>query len=325
MEQVPIGVYRGAKVDVAQIESYEAFLGMPAGQTVSYVLAFTADNPSWAQFGQAIMPNATNGPPGSTSATAWAPVLGGRQLVLAVPACVQGTTWAAEAAGANDAHWKALAGTLVAAGLGDSVLRVGREFNASWYPWKVAEGGQAAYIAGYRHVLDVLRAVPGAGFRFCWSPALGAGNLTRHGTESCYPGDAWVDEIGVDVYDFTVASVYPGDPSKVTADQQQQVLDQRMVMWDGLRGWYALARNRGKPLSFPEWGLVCWKTAGAYLGGGDNAVFTRGVADLIRGSTLGGWHAFWEDRNMGVSDPDVASRLVAVPRARAAFLDCFGY
>ena len=99
----------------------------------------------------------------------------------------------------NDRTWEALGHRLIGLGLGSALLRIGREFNGNWYPWQVAEGGQASYIAGYRHVVTVLRGLPGAAFRFCWKPSLGAGNLTATGTESCYPGDSYVDEIGVDV------------------------------------------------------------------------------------------------------------------------------
>ena len=64
---------------------------------------------------------------------------------------------------------------------------------------------------------------------------------------------------------------------------------------DSLRGWYSLALNHGKPLSFPEWGLVLWKTGSSYLGGGDNAMFVRAMADFISGCWLSGWHAMSEE------------------------------
>ena len=110
-----------------------------------------------------------------------------------------------------------------------------------------------------------MRGLPGAAFRFCWSPALGAGDVPAKGTESCYPGDSYVDEIGVDFYDFTQrtsagAQFYPGETAGTTTVQQQEVLDSMLTQRDSLRGWYSLALNHGKPLSFPEWGLVLWKT-----------------------------------------------------------------
>ena len=179
--------------------------------------------------------------------------------------------------------------------------------------------------------MTVLRGLPGAAFRFCWSPALGVGNLTARGTESCYPGDGYVDEIGVDVYDFTQknsagAQIYPGNAAGTTTAQQQQVLDIMLTQWDSLRGWYSLALSHGKPLSFPEWGLVLWKTGGSYLGGGDNAVFVRAMADFICGCSLSGWHAMWEDPwGAGVCDPGTKpGRPIPAPMSRAAFLEAFG-
>jgi hypothetical protein len=107
-----------------------------------------------------------------------------------------GRTWADEASGVNNAHWQAPGNRLIGLGLAGALPRIGREFNGNWHPWQVAEGGQASYIAGYRHVVTVLRGLPGAAFQFCWSPTLGVGNLTTRGTESRYSGDSYVDEIG---------------------------------------------------------------------------------------------------------------------------------
>ena len=95
---------------------------------------------------------------------------------------------------------------------------------------------------------------------------------------------------------------------------------------DSLRGWYSLALSHGKPLSFPEWGLVLWKTGSSYLGGGDNAMFVRAMADFISGCSLFGWHAMWEDPwGAGVCDPDTKpGRPIPAPMSRAAFLQAFG-
>jgi hypothetical protein len=286
--KVPIGVYRGRGCGISAIGIYENFIG----RQVQKVADFMAERPtSWAQFENG---NLT----GTADVSVWQGVLGNR---------------------------------LIALGLGGALLRIGREFNGNWYPWQVAEGGQASYIAGYSHVVTVLRGLPGAAFRFCWSPTLGVGNLTAKGTESCYPGDAYVDEIGVDVYDWTQknsagAQIYPGNAAGTTTAQQQQVLDIMLTQWDSLRGWYALALNHGKPLSFPEWGLVLWKTGSSYLGGGDNAVFVRAMADFICGCSLLGWHAMWEDPwGAGVCDPDTKpGRPIPAPMSRAAFLEAFG-
>jgi len=312
---VPIGVYRGRGCGIAAIERYESFCGRQCG----FVVDFMEEAPtSWGAFETGALTS-------SASVAAWsAGVLGTRRLALGVPACVLGTTWAQEAAGVNDAHWKALGEHLVNLGLGNALLRIGREFNGSWYGWKVTEGGQATYISGYQHVVSTLRAVPGAAFRFCWNPILGVNNFTLQGTESCYPGNAYVDEIGVDAYDGDWTGIYGGVLDNITTGQQQRVFDSMLTEWDSLRGWYNLARAHGKPLSFPEWGLRLWKDFNGYHGGGDNAVLVAGMADFVAGCGAS-WHAMWEDPwGAGVSDPDtLPSRTCAVPMARAAFLAGF--
>ncbi len=327
-DRVPIGVYRGNGCGMAKISAYESWLG----RQVDKVLDFMPVSPgSWAEFEAITLDNNAG-----TAAGAWGQgVLGSRVLALGVPACTMNTSWSTEASGANDAHWTALGMNLVAAGLGNAVVRIGREFNGSWYPWKVQEGGQPAYQAGYAHIVEVLRAVPDSAFTIEWNPTLGVGNLTIKGTESCYPyadgatgADTVVDEIGLDVYDFGTISgtnIYTGNAATITTQQQQQVLDEFLTMWDSVRGWHNLARNHGKPLAFPEWGLVLWKTGSTYLGGGDNAMFVRGMADFINGCGAS-WHAFWEDPwGAGVSDPDtLPTRPIAAPMARAAFLRAFG-
>ena len=315
---VPIAVYRGRGCGIAKIKAYEDFLGRP----VDYVEDFTIEAPTtWAQFDGCWLTS-------SAQAGLWGPQLAGRKLALALPACVMGTTWADEAAGVNDAHWQAAGTYLASHGLADAILRIGREMNGGWYAWGVREGGQPAYIAGYRHVVDVLRSVPGQQFRFNWNPYLGVQQLTSRGAESLYPGDSWADEIGVDVYDDDrwVGGVYPGKPDAVTTAQQRQIADKLLTMWDSLRGWHNLARAHGKPLTFPEWGLRLWKDGGTYHGGGDNAVLVDTMGQFITGLSVPTWHGMWEDPwGAGVADPDtLAGRPIAAPQARAAFLAWFG-
>lgn len=327
---VPIGVYRGAAVDIIPVQAYEAFLGMRAGTTVSYVLAFMLDNPTWPQFEQAILAAGTNSGVPGPSATAWAPLLGGRQLMLAVPACCQGTTWADEASSANDTHWAALTQTLVSGGLGSCLLRIGREFTGGWYRWSASTNTASGnyyqtYQAGYAHVVQVMKA---AGFtgKFIWNPYLGQGTMgPSTGAENAYPGDSVVDWIGIDVYDGPDGTNYPAGEVIRTPAQQQAAWNRLLTQWDGLEGWRNWAVGRNKPLCYPEYGLRLWNDGGVYKGGGDNAVFIREFAAWFR-DTRPAMAALWEDPGMGVSDPDDdPRRLVAVPEARQAFLAAFGH
>lgn len=324
---IPIGVYRGPAVDIGPIQAYEQFLGMPAGQTVANVLAFMADTPAnWTQFEQATLATTTNGPPGPHTATAWEPLLAGRQLMLAVPACCCGTTWNDEAGGANDAHWAALARTLTSGGLGDCSLRIGREFNGGWYRWTAGPSNSSAYKAGYARIVATMR---DAGFTgtFVWNPYLGRGTFgaTNTGVESIYPGDTVIDAIGLDLYDGPDAANYPVGQTSRTPAQQQAVWQRFLTEWDGLTGWRSLAASHGQPLAFPEWGLRLWNDAGKYEGGGDNPVLISQMAAWLLDT--GAWmHGLWEDPGYGVADPDDSpARHIPVPQARTAFLQAFGY
>ena len=326
-----IGVYRGAAASIGPVRAYENFLGMPGGTTVGYVLAYMADNPSWSQFERAILAEGTNGPAGTAPVSAWAPLLGRRQLMLAVPACCQGTSWRHEASGVNDAHWAALAKTLVSGGLGGCWLRIGREFNGGWYRWSVSTSSSSAnyyphYQSGYAHVVSVMKA---AGFtgKFVWNPYVGQGTMgPRLGVEDCEPSQSVIDAIGIDLYDGPGGSYPAGGAGRTVAQQQafwSSVHDS--TAWDGLTGWRNLAARQHKPLCYPEWGLRLWKDGGVYKGGGDDANFVTQMAAWVR-DTQPLMHAFWEDSGMGVCDPDdYPSRLIAVPQARQAFLEKFGH
>lgn len=320
---VPIGVYRGPACGIGAIEAYEAWLGRP----VRYVLEFLLDRPpSWAEFERGVFPTGTNGRQPGADVSAWQGALGERGLMLALPACCLGSTWADEAAGKNDQHWTALGNHLVELGFGDAVLRIGRELNGSWYPWRVEEGHQSEYTEGYRHVVTVLRSVPGARFTFMWNPYIGTGTLSRSGVETSYPGDQAVDVIGLDIYDGDWSGIYHqsllrGDTR--TQRQQRAVWGNFVHEWDGLTGWLNLARDHRKPLAYPEWGLRLWLDGEVDHGGGDNPLFVNQMASWLT-DTHAWMQAMWEDHGMGVFDPDDAPRRrVAVPRSRVAFLDCF--
>jgi hypothetical protein len=314
---LPIGVYRGSAPDIGPVETYEAWLGQP----VDYVLSFMADKPTWAQFEAGALQSGTNGPAGAAVAGDWAPQLGARTLMLATPACCNGTSWDDEAAGVNDGHWRALGRNLVAAGLAGAVLRIARELNGSWYPWKVTPTLATAHKNGWARIYGILRDAGVTG-KIMWNPYITQGTFgPNSGAEAAYPGDAAVDVIGVDLYDGGYSP--PGETIR-TGSQQQATWNNFRDAWDGLTGWRQFAAGHGKPLAYPEWGLQLWLSGALYAGGGDNALFIREMAGWLK-ETNSWMHAFWEDPGVGVSDPDdMPQRRVAAPQSRAAFLAAFG-
>lgn len=175
------------------------------------------------------------------------------------------------AAGAFNAHFVALAQEYVAAGRGSDIFRLMWEFNGGWFPW-AANGFEAEFIAYWQQIVEAIRSVPGANFEFAWNPTLGdqgVGDLAGY-----YPGDAFVDHIGADVYDQAWAS-YPGAPA-----EWNTILNQKY----GLAWLVQFANQHGKKICIPEGGLnnnpapagehgQAYTRANTEAGGGDDATF----------------------------------------------------
>ena len=82
-------------------------------------------------------------------------------------------------------------------------LRPMHEMNADWYPWGGTVNGNspALYVAAWRRVVDIFRAVGANNVRFVWSP----NNIDVPATnrlESYYPGTSYVDVLAVDGYNW---------------------------------------------------------------------------------------------------------------------------
>ena len=223
--------------------------------------------------------------------TTWAEITGptwlldpyrgsGLALEYSVPLFPQGvaadgTPWnlAACARGAYDYQWTTLGKHLVAALQPATVIRPGWEFNGSWYRWGAA-GKVSSFVTCFRRVVAAMRAVPGSRFTFDWNPNLGGGTFPA---EQAYPGDGYVDFIGVDVYD-TSWTWYP-TPAGVTTDAARTSAWNWLLKGDhGLTYWSGFAHQHNKPMSITEWG-VTWRSDGH--GGGDNPYFVDRMMDFI--------------------------------------------
>jgi len=234
----------------------------------------------------------------------------GYQMIWGVPMLLNsGTSLAAEASGSYNGYFTTLSQNLVAAGQGSSIIRIGWEFNGTWFPWS-AVGQTATFIAAWQQVVNSMRAVPGANYRFEWNPTLGlqsAGDLSAY-----YPGDAYVDYVGLDFYDGEWAT-YSG----IQSEFQRYETEPGGLNW---LAWFSAAH--GKPMVFPEWGLG-WGTCsssgqpvsapGSQVCGGDDGAFindsvTWFVAHSVYEAT------FWDYGTSSVdggSNPNTAAALRA--------------
>ena len=187
-------------------------------------------------------------------------------------------TLAEGASGRFDHEFVTLARRLVAAGQGGAVIRLGWELNGNWFPWSVGTNGNAAhnFVLYWRNIVTAMRSVKGASFKFEWNPILGTPVWHAIAPTASYPGDAYVDYIGEDVYDQT--SCIDAPVGQCTSAQSR---------WDwflrepfGLNWAATFARQHGKQLALPEWGL--WPASSD--GGGDNQLFITNMIDWIESS-----------------------------------------
>ena len=198
-------------------------------------------------------------------------------LVLSVPMLPNdGSTLLQGASGAYDHHFTQLAQNLVARGLEATVVRLGWEFNHEWFPW-YAGADTASFVTYWRRIADAMRAVEGANFTFEWSANLGGGLAL----ETAYPGDAYVDTIGLDVYNH---DWHPGWQDPVTRWSNLRSKDY------GLNWHRDFAAAHGKQVTFPEWGMIV-RTDGH--GGGDDPYFVERMHEWIeQGDTA--FHVYFD-------------------------------
>jgi hypothetical protein len=104
-------------------------------------------------------------------------------------------------AGAYDGQLRAIA-KAVAGYRGQVILRYAHEMNGWWYPWSVGCNGNTAadYIAAWRHVRLVFRGSGAVNAAFLWSPNALTGSGRAAPLGSAYPGDPYVDLIGMTAY-----------------------------------------------------------------------------------------------------------------------------
>jgi len=187
--------------------------------------------------------------------SAWRTARPDRTLVLNVPMVAPNEPALAEqdtarelrrgAAGEYDHHFRRLAQRLVERGASDTIVVPGWEMNGTTYSSRCAPD-PSAWRQYWRRIVTAMRDVPGQRFRFDFAPVRGVHAV---GWSTCYPGDDVVDIIGMDSYDQA--------PGRGFAEYVAQP--------DGLRAHAEFARARGKPMSFPEWGLYDYGDDPAYV------------------------------------------------------------
>jgi len=310
-----LGVYRWeAPTGPAKVDAFEIWLGRSVQLAEAFEPRDTWDNIDGAAWQLSAW-------------SQWVRAKPGRNLVLGVPMLPSsgGVSLAACAAGQYDVYWRNLANDLAYYGLHWAYLRLGWEMDGSWYPWGAPQGsGREASFAGcFRRIVTTMRAAqPANQWKFVWNP-------TATWTDPAYlsatwPGDAYVDVVGIDLYDQSWApNTYP---YPATCDSSCRLARQQTA-WTGY-AWYLqtmrnFALSHGKPLAIPEWGLY---TRSDGHGGGDNPYYIQKMHEFI--SDPGNYVLFhvYFDVNAPDGDHHISGldAPTGFPQGAGAFRQLFG-
>jgi hypothetical protein len=168
-------------------------------------------------------------------------------------------------------------------------VRIGWEMNGGWMPWSSGGPGKNQkpqhYVAAFRRLARMVRAaVPGV--LIDWCP-----NFDKP-SDAYYPGDAYVDVIGSDVY--LNKEYFPDSWNFV------------LTAPSGLNWQHRFARSHDKLISFPEWATNY--DSGAFVKNMHEWMSTRPVA----------YQAYWNDDSAFVGSFD------HYPHVKAAYLKAWG-
>jgi hypothetical protein len=210
----------------------------------------------------------------------------------------------AAAAGEDNASFCNLGELLVKDGLGSSIINLGREMNGSWYEWaeqRAPSSEPDAFVLAWRQIVTTMRSVPGQHFRFLWTLIPGSASAAES-----WPGSAYVDYIGTDVFDWYggKGDTYPHTASGALDYKAKwgQILGAQP---GGLNWMAALSRATGKQIIVAEWGLDFHS-----FGGQDDPLFISNMMAWMTANDAIGlyWAEQHVTRTSTVSGPFLADQ-----------------
>lgn len=264
------GLWTGGPFTPAQVQDFATFRGSPVDIVTVY-----SDRASW----------------NSIATNTWSmSVFGKTQINYSLALLPDGARGQLPdvTAGKHDDVWRSVAQNLIKTGHPDALVRIGWEAGYNGWAW----GGQPEqYRPAFAHVAQVLRSVaPDLVIDF---------GMNCDGSENYqayYPGDAAVDIISCDIYDWYGTKGANAMP----------VLDRLATF----------ARAHDKGIGLGEWGLV-----GVSTGNGDDAFFIRAVYDwAMKNKDLMVYDAYFNE-----ADPYISSAITGgrFPNAAALYRDLF--
>jgi Glycosyl hydrolase family 26 len=145
-------------------------------------------------------------------------------------------------------------------------LRWAHEMNGNWYPWGGANnggaaGGPAKYIAAWRHMRDLFKTAGATNVVWIWCVNVGSSpNEPWNDATAYYPGDDYVDWIGIDGYNWGTTQTWSTWRSFTSF----------------ISPYYQTLSGKGKPIMIPE--------TGAVEQGGDKAAWIADMRAVLKTS-----------------------------------------
>lgn len=228
------------------------------GVTYDCLEAYANPMPTWAEWETPWMFST-----GADGWDAWLAESPAHQVVMAMDLIPQSVsdnddplTWEQScAAGDYNQYATALAENLVSYGAGNLIIRLGPEANGEWeadYAGKTT-AEQNDWAKCYDNEVTAMRAVSGAHFLFVWNVNACAHYLPL---DEWYPGNSYVDIVGIDAYDIDCGSRESVSQEGWAAFSTDSTsTGSSNPNFPSIANIAAFAEDRGKPLSFPEFGV----------------------------------------------------------------------
>ncbi len=162
-------------------------------------------------------------------------------VAIGMPTWPRNGNLATAAAGGYNAEWQRF-GAEVAKRYPTAYVRIGVEMNLP-NGWHATAATKDQWIRAFQQASVSLKR-GGPALRVVWNPNEGVGQTGFADAAQVWPGDAYVDVVGIDAYDWWPA--YTSEASWIAHRDGRY----------GWNHWLNFARAHGKKFALPEWGLA---------------------------------------------------------------------